>query len=391
MIHDEEVTVGANATNTLIAGISTASAVVVGAFSAVFGVVGTYALLVDSAVAGDVSSAGAYTVIDDRPTVSDWVARSVVASPTVEEIVEVAERFQISIAQMSADTLSAQDAALLNPTVVSHIEDAVQASDVLSGFTTVAALSIDGAASKSTVLSAPTYEAVATASAADSTPVLLRVAGAFITESAAGAATAEVSAVPQGNLLVAAGISSSSLDSRTDSYPILQNSLYAADGVTYNDPEARAWVMNTETTAVSWYSNFQFESVAQAGDRTFAAGPNGLYELTGSTDEGELIEAEVITGLVDFKIAQTKRVDAFYFGYTSEGQLSLTVETPESGVPAATYSLEQRDASAPRNSRVVPGKGLFGRYWRVTLRNVGGVDFEIHDATIDVAVSTRRV
>jgi hypothetical protein len=55
------------------------------------------------------------------------------------------------------------------------------------------------------------------------------------------------------------------------------------------------------------------------------------------------------------------------------------------------YYLEERDAGAPRNSRIIPGKGLVGRYWRTTTANVDGAAFRIYDTTIDIATSMRRV
>lgn len=161
--------------------------------------------------------------------------------------------------------------------------------------------------------------------------------------------------------------------------------------VWFKDPGRVAWVLNTESTAASWYDNFDFESIAQPPGKVLAVGPDGLYELAGSTDSGEQIDAEVESGFTDFGLAETKRVDSMYFGYTSEGRISVTAETYDSGHAPVTYFLEQRAAGAPRNSRVTPGKGLWGRYWRMTIRNVDGADFEVHDAAVDIAVSSRRI
>lgn len=165
----------------------------------------------------------------------------------------------------------------------------------------------------------------------------------------------------------------------------------ASADVWYKDPNRVAWVMNTETTAASWYDNFDFESIAQTPEKVLAVGPDGLYELEGDTDSGEQIDAHVQSGFSDFGTPQTKRVDAMYFGYTSSGRVSVTAETYESGHPPFTYYLEQRLAEAPRNTRVQLGKGLRGRYWRMTFRNADGADFEVHDATVDIAISSRRV
>ena len=168
----------------------------------------------------------------------------------------------------------------------------------------------------------------------------------------------------------------------------------SADGLSdvwFKDPTSKAWVMNTETTAVGWYDNFSFESIVSWKGRELAVGPDGIHELVGDTDNGVRIDSFVESGFTDFGATQTKRLDNMYFGYTSGGQIAVKAEVYESGHPPSTYLLEARDANAPRNSRVTPGKGLWGRYWRLTISNVDGADFEVHDASVDIAVSTRRI
>lgn len=172
---------------------------------------------------------------------------------------------------------------------------------------------------------------------------------------------------------------------------VVSNTAAADSSAVFKNPSSKAFVMNTETTAGSMYDNFDFDSVVQTPYGELAVGVDGIYMLSGDTDDGEQIRATIKTGFVDFGIPQTKRVDAVYFGYTSNGRLVLDVETYGSGHAPATYLLEQRLAEAPRNSRVQVGKGLSGRYWRFTIRNELGSSFDIASSTIDVAASTRRV
>ena len=178
---------------------------------------------------------------------------------------------------------------------------------------------------------------------------------------------------------------------QTDVVLSISSSAEATSDVWFKDPTSKAWVMNTETTAMGWYDNFSFESIVSWKGRELAVGPDGIHELAGDTDNGEKIDSLVESGFTDFGVAQTKRLDNMYFGYTSDGQIAVQTEVYESGSPPSTYLLEERDANAPRNSRVTPGKGLWGRYWRLTITNVDGADFEVHDATVDIAVSTRRI
>lgn len=234
-------------------------------------------------------------------------------------------------------------------------------------------------------------ETAASGANASSMVVLLRRVEESVTSTAEGTDDVVVTGEPQTFLLLSSGEAASMVMLQSNSHILLESTAEVSSDVWYKDPGRVAWLMNTETTAASWYDNFDFESIAQPPGKVLAVGPDGLYELGGSTDSGEQIDAEVVSGFADFGATQTKRVDNLYFGYTSEGRISVTTETYESGHPPSTYYLEQRDASAPRNSRVTPGKGLWGRYWRMTIRNVDGADFEVHDATVDIAVSTRRV
>jgi len=210
-------------------------------------------------------------------------------------------------------------------------------------------------------------------------------------ETAVAASTVFASDAPATLLLTSACQAVSVAEPQTAAAPYLAAVAAAASDVWFKDPGRIAWVLNTETTAASWYDNFDFESITQTPDKVLGVGPDGLYELVGGTDSGEQIDAETVSGFSDFGVPQTKRVDNMYFGYTSDGRISVTVETYESDHSPATYLLEQRAADAPRNSRATPGKGMWGRYWRFTIKNVAGADFEVHDASVDIAASSRRI
>lgn len=165
-------------------------------------------------------------------------------------------------------------------------------------------------------------------------------------------------------------------------------------------PGAIAWVMNTETTAVSWYSNWQFTDMVQAGDKLLAVGPEGLSVIGGDTDAGAAITARVEYDFNEFggydregaplSSEYKKRIENFWVGYCSPGRLRFVVETYGQGYGPQTYNLEQRPAKEPRNSRVKIGRGLNSRWWKVVLTNVGGAAFEVTSLSADVAQNTRR-
>lgn len=293
----------------------------------------------------------------------------------------------LSVSTGNASALSHYDAAMQEV-----VERAVATATVTASKTADILTTSRGVAT-SQVVSKGLEEFATSVAVAIATTIQAQRIASIGTESSAyasGSVLAAESEVAEA-LYISGALATANVALMTDSNVFVTSDASASADVKFRTPDARAWVMNTETTAVSIYDNFAFESIATVGGRHFAVGVDGIYELVGDTDSGDAIDAEVTSGFTDFGSSQTKRIDAMYFGYTSSGQLSVTAETYESGHAPATYLLEQRDADAPRNSRVRVGKGLFGRYWRLSIRNVEGVDFDVHDATVDIATSSRRV
>lgn len=184
---------------------------------------------------------------------------------------------------------------------------------------------------------------------------------------------------------------------RSSADTILNGSLTAdsralwSDRALMRDPSTQHLVLGTESTAVSTWTGCDFESLAQVGEDVLATGPDGLYILDADDDDGTPIDARVDFASVGFGISQTKRIDNLYIGYSAEGRLRLSLSVQESGGVPAVFPLERRPAGTPRATRVTPGKGMVGRYWRMSLQNEGGAAFWINDAEVDLAVSTRRV
>ena len=171
-----------------------------------------------------------------------------------------------------------------------------------------------------------------------------------------------------------------------------EDALTFSDATFYKDPSATAWVMNTETAAPYWYSNWQFSDMIQVGDKVLAVGPEGLCVIGANTDAGETIEAAVQYGFTDFGTEQKKRVPEFVFGYTAETPMGITVETYGQGYPPYEYSLSaQRLSEQPNNGRLTPGKGLNARYWRIEIHNTDGGAFSVNSITASLAVSSRRL
>lgn len=238
------------------------------------------------------------------------------------------------------------------------------------------------------------FEVRTSSATATSLPDATRV----VTLALTSGCTATASVISHGSTLNATLFSAASAASLATTQhnmtAYVRSAASAASSVFYKDPNQLAYVMNTETEALSMYNNFSFDSLAYVDGVCYAAGPDGFYKLEGADDDGEDVDAELTTGFTDLGEQHTKHAGSLYLGYTSDGPTTVSVDTYGMQHPTQISEfdeLDQLDALAPRNNRVKLAKGLNSRYWRITIRNKNGSHFEINDVAIDVAVSNRRI
>lgn len=183
------------------------------------------------------------------------------------------------------------------------------------------------------------------------------------------------------------GVANSHTNSASTSVAV-QESVSVAEMFWFRDQGQLGWQMNTETTALSWNTNFLFDSIAQYGSTVLAVAPDGVYILDGSTDDGVNIASTLKTGFMDFDDRKIKRLGGVFFGLRGSA-LRLAVE-PFGAASATEYDMPTFTTLSPGSNRITPGKGLASRYWRMTFKNVDGGDFDIDNIELDVASSTQR-
>lgn len=169
--------------------------------------------------------------------------------------------------------------------------------------------------------------------------------------------------------------------------------LTVIDAVNNAGAASIALVMNPYNTAMTTYSNVRYNSLFQtrAGD-IYLVGDAGIYKMTGSTDAGTAIASTAVIGLTDFKSPNKKRLDTVYLTYKGAGMtVSVGATDHTDGHSAPSYDVDIRAATTPVNSRFTVGKGLVGRYWKFTLTNKSGGDFDIYDMSAVMAESSRRL
>jgi hypothetical protein len=151
----------------------------------------------------------------------------------------------------------------------------------------------------------------------------------------------------------------------------------------------QTFAMHTETMALTRYDNFPFTSFAQFNGVTIGACADGLFALSGATDNGAMIDAYARVGISDFGSSHLKRVDRVYVGYRSDGDLVLRVLTDETD--QRDYLLRGNGTSNLHGNRVQLGKGLSARYWQFEVRNRDGADFDINTIELKPTTLRRRV
>lgn len=154
-----------------------------------------------------------------------------------------------------------------------------------------------------------------------------------------------------------------------------------------------AWVCHTATRAFTQYENYPFNSFAEFDGVYMGCAPDGIYELTGDTDDGDPIQSRIRTALDNMGTGRQKRMPAMYLGYTSTGTVVLKViTTSDAGDKEENwYELAEQPAKATREGRIKVGRGLKSVYWGFELCAKDGAKFSLEDVQLFPMVLDRRI
>lgn len=151
----------------------------------------------------------------------------------------------------------------------------------------------------------------------------------------------------------------------------------------------RTWATNITTDALTEYRNFRFNSFAEFDGRYFAAGEDGVYELTGADDDGEAISWVVRSGFIDGKDPMLKRLDEILMSMRFDGDIRVRVWTDDNRV--FSYTLNNYRPDVIHQVRVKLGRGLKSRFYRFELAGIGGSSAQISNVQLPFISTTRRV
>jgi hypothetical protein len=128
-------------------------------------------------------------------------------------------------------------------------------------------------------------------------------------------------------------------------------------------------VMNIKNRALTEYSNYSFNSLCSFNGKSFGATSTAIYELTGDTDTGTLIDWNFRTGYLDLEQKFKKKLKQAWFSYKTDGDLILTVIQPNG--ESYEYHLEGIDTTET-GVRVKFGKGIRSKYVALDVKNLDG-------------------
>lgn len=235
-----------------------------------------------------------------------------------------------------------------------------------------------------------TLEATAAVLGAGTTNVVLSTTATGALNLAGGSTNTLLFNTRATEVLSAAGSGTNSLVVSLVDYATLD---LAANGqVSLLTPSSMAaWVMNTETSAMSRYANLPVESLARVGGVLLGLGTEGLFKHEGDTDNGAAITSSVRTGRMDFRVQQLKRLDDMIISYSCNGAMTMNVSV-YGGTSEGTFSYDmpERPAESVRGNRFKVGRGLVSKFWQFEWTSLNGSRFKVTSGTVDVAPSTVR-
>lgn len=157
--------------------------------------------------------------------------------------------------------------------------------------------------------------------------------------------------------------------------------------------EYAAWAINTESSGVTKYTNYPFNSFANIGGRYFGMTSAGVHALDADDDDGEDINARLRVGMTDMGTRLLKGVTEAYVGFTSDNKLLLRTITPNPVTgerEAVNYQMRGIGNAATAPQRFETGKGVKAVDWDFELENIDGADFDLHSVEFLPVKMSRR-
>lgn len=241
----------------------------------------------------------------DELTISDALSSTGVFNLTVEETLQIIDLIQNHYGLNISDSLNAADSFTNIATLYDTLSDSLNAADALTATLTAYLTITDG-------------------------------------------------------LVVVDIINSNGIFYETISDTIQLNVLIEIDSEIYE-----CFVLNTPQFFPSVYSGFNYNSYTVFNNRIFAANSTGIFELTGTDDNGSVIHTGVQLQETDFGTIAKKRI--------RKGFLGISGTTPVISMEATDTEIK-RTYSISDNGEVSAVRDVVGRKWKLSVMDFDELD-----------------
>jgi hypothetical protein len=146
------------------------------------------------------------------------------------------------------------------------------------------------------------------------------------------------------------------------------------------------WAVNTRTQAVTEYTNYNFHSFTNMGNRYIAAGAEGLYELDGDTDAGALVISRLMSGYLQLNEKKLFGIKGAYVAIRGGGRFYLRLVAGD----GREYVYELKAQPNLMTTKVKIGKGISTTYMAFELVTEGQ-DFDLDSVEFIPMTRGRRV
>lgn len=143
--------------------------------------------------------------------------------------------------------------------------------------------------------------------------------------------------------------------------------------------------VNTLNKASGQYKGYNFNSFANFNGKALGANENGLFELAGDTDNGELIKAEFQPIVTDFGSHNAKRMRKISMELCCSGVMEVELSADNADPNVAEIETKKYHRQTVHKTVGRRGAGRKGTFWGIKIKNVAGCDFSIYSIKLLVA------
>jgi hypothetical protein len=151
-------------------------------------------------------------------------------------------------------------------------------------------------------------------------------------------------------------------------------------------------VMNLKNKLVSFYQNYNFESVGIFNGVPIGCDPaSGLYLLSGADDNGTDIAASILLGDYAFGINNIKTNPEFFVNYSGNGEVQVSATIDQEDDTNGPYEVPAPHETKVQTRRAIIDQGLRGSHWQYLIENIQGSQVTIQNIGLNFKKSQRSL